>query len=325
MILKIYKKTFAIIGIMAIMISSFFLIKPQKANATVPVYDSAAVTELTTMNTYLKTINTQTMQIQNNTGDGIGSVYKEMKAIRKKEVGMLSSETTGLSWDWVAYTAAGVALKAVTDSIVQWINNGFEGQPGFITDFDKYLQDALDQASGQFFKQFLSPSMQNAICSPFRAQLNLGLKTKSTFQQRMTCTLSSVMKNATDLSEGVRGGGWNTWLSVTANPQNNPYGAFITSVDEMFVGQALAKEQAKTESIFNAGFLSMKECAEYSTADAWTGKKTCIKYKSTSPGKWVESTLSQATGVDMQRLAVADEIDEILSALISQLLKSLLK
>ena len=63
---------------------------------------------------------------------------------------------------------------------------------------------------------------------------------------------------------------------------------------------------------------------EYSYDD-WTGTKTCIKWTTTSPGKWVSDTLTQATGVDMQRLAVADEINEILSALISQLLTGILK
>ena len=57
----------------------------------------------------------------------------------------------------------------------------------------------------------------------------------------------------------------------------------------------------------------------------WTGEKTCISWTTTSPGKWVSDTLSQATGIDMQRLAMADELNEILSALISQLLTGILQ
>ncbi len=162
MIFRNYQKTFAIIGIVAIMIPAFFLAMPRKANATVPVIDAAAIAVLEMMEVELAAIEVST--------------------------DIIATETTSLvtkeyTLDLIAYTVAGVALRAVTDSIVEWINNGFEGNPGFITDFDQYLQDALDQATGKFFKEFLSTEMQSLICSPFRAQLNLGLKTKNSFQQ----------------------------------------------------------------------------------------------------------------------------------------------
>jgi len=326
MIFRNYQKTFVAIGIVAIIIPLFFLAMPQKARATVPVIDSAAIAEITTANGILGAIEVTSADTAYNTGE-YGGIQRELKALRKKEVGMLAPEVPGLSWDWVAYTAAGVALHAVTDSIVEWINNGFEGQPGFITDPEAFFTDAADQATGRFMKEFLSPEVYNFICSPFRIDLLLGLKRTNTYAERMRCTLSTVLANAqngVEFGTGLRNGDWGDWMSATLSVQNNPGGAILISLDEMLGRQANARGTAKTESIFNAGFLSMKKCVEYYD-NQWTGEHKCIKWTATSPGKWVSDTLGQATGIDMQRLAVADEINEILSALITQLLKGILQ
>ncbi len=337
MIFRNHQKTFGIAAIIVILFITLFSAIPQKANATVPVQGEEAENSLSSIDSNIQTIQKDTATIKDNTGDKKSTIFKEMQAIRKKTVNGGSSPgyTVGdlTSWDSIAYIAAGVVLNAVTKGVVNWIKNGFEGQPGFITNYDQYLKEAFDQASGVFFKEFLSSGMQNAICSPFRAQLNLALKTQTTFQQKMTCTLSSVMKNATNLSQGIREGGWDTWLSVTMNPQNNPYGALEIASQQLDATRAQGTTKAQTESIFNKGFLSQKECVEETCEikgiDA-NGKeycisKKCVNYTTTSPGSWVESQLSTATGIDMHRLAVADSINEILSALISQLLKGLLK
>lgn len=145
----------------------------------------------------------------------------------------------------------------------------------------------------------------------------------------MTCTLSSVIKNATDFSNNLRGGDWGQWMSISLNPQNDPNMALLTSLDELSYQQAKAKEKAKTESIFNSGFLGMKKCVEY-YADEWTGpgptgKGQCVRYENTSPGKWVSDELSSATGIEFQRLGLADDLNKVLSALIFQLFSQLSK
>ncbi len=324
MIFRNYQKMFALIGIAAIMIPAFFLSKPRKANATVPVNDAAANTELGIIEGVLDDIAFETTYISEELSS-VGSVGEPLLSLRKKEVGMIAG-VPGLSWDNIAYIAAGVALDAATDSIVTWIRNGFQGQPGFITDPEAFLTDAADQATGAFFKEFLSPEVYNFICSPFRIDLQIGLKSTNTYAQRMRCTLSTVLANAqngVEFGSSIRNGDWGDWMSATLSMQNNPGGALLMSLDELSYRQDHARDTAKTESIFNAGFLSMKECVE-EYADEWTGETICVKYTATSPGKWVSDTLSQATGIDMQRLGVADEIDEILTALITELLKSVL-
>ncbi len=289
------KRILAIIGLTVILFS-FLLISPQKAKAMVPTIDAAAITELTAANTLLGTISFET--------------------------GSLVSKEFGL--DMIAYTAAKTLLHALTQSVVQWIKSGFQGDPLFITNMDQYLRDAADQGTGRFFKEFFSPAVQNAICRPFRMQINFGLPRGRSYNQRFQCTLSTVMQNAENFGKSLNEGSWQDWMSVALTPQNDPHTVLLTSVDALFAEQDRTRANAQTESMFNSGFLSMKKCVE-EYADEWTGGAICTRYENTTPGAWISDQLSSATGIDFQELALADELNEIVSALISQLISTTLQ
>lgn len=319
MIFRNYQKTFATIGIVAIMIPVFFLAKPQKANALVPVIDAAAIAAIEAA--AVETIASDwellgPSAVPYSAGDNL-------LQLRLKEVGV-GVGPASFGWDSLAYAIAKQVLHALSQSIVQWINSGFEGDPLFITNFEDFMKDQADQATGRFMKEFLSPEVYNAICSPWRSQLHIALLYKSTYGERMRCTLNTVIKNATDFSDSLREDGWKNWMSVSMNPQNDPHLALLMTLDEFSVRIGTAEKNAQTESIFNQGFLTTKKCVEYYD-NQWTGEFKCTKYENTSPGKWVGDTLSQATGIDFQQLALADELNEIIAALINQLLTGILR
>jgi len=295
MFLKDYKKTLVAIGITAILLPVLFLARPKKAEAVVPVLDAAVA-----------------------------------KSTAATAVSTGSLVTKEFALDTVAYTIAKTILRALTQSVVSWIQSGFEGQPGFISNFEDFLKDAGDQATNQFLKEFLNPEVYNSICSPFRSQLRIaiqGAQYYGGYGQQMSCTLSSAIQNTTDFSNSLREGGengWKNWLSVSLNPQNDPHMALLMTLDELSSRKTAAQGNAQTESIFNQGFLGLKKCAEYYD-NQWTGEFKCTKYETISPGKWVSDTLSEATGIDFQQLALADEINEIIAALINQLLTGILQ
>ncbi len=312
---------------MLVILPSSFLIAPKKAEAVVPVIDAALIALFGEYNVAWTTWAAQnkltTDAVAWNTGN---QVNKNIGPIGLGPMGLpispIGAATSILSWDSIAYMSGKVLLSALTNSVIDWINSGFEGNPLFITDFGMYMQDAADQATGQFFKEFLSPEVYNAICSPFRAQLHLALKSRYTYAYRMRCTLSTVIGNTTDFSNSLRGGDWGQWMSISLNPQNDPNMALLASLDELSARQSAAVNRAQTESIFNAGFLGMKKCVEYYT-DEWTGGQMCIRYENTSPGKWVSDELSSATGIEFQRLGLADDLNKILASLIFQLFSQL--
>ena len=94
------------------------------------------------------------------------------------------------------------------------------------------------------------------------------------------------------------------------------------------------KEQREREVTFDIrhnflagqGFIGLKKCApgaelgELHPQNPTPGTKYCTKYVTVTPGKVVEDQLSQALNTDLQKLGVADEINEILVEVFNQLL-----
>ena len=173
MIFRNYQKTFAIIGIIAIMIPVFFLAKPQKANAIVPVIDAAAIAAVeAAAAAQIAAIEAAQAAQEISDWDLFGpsavpmSAGDDLRQLRMKDVGV-GIGPASFSWDALAYAIAGTVLKSITNSIVKWIKSGFQGQPGFIQDPEAFFADAADQATGRFMKEFLSPEVYNAICHLF--------------------------------------------------------------------------------------------------------------------------------------------------------------
>ena len=46
--------------------------------------------------------------------------------------------------DAIAWTVAKTAVQSLTQSIVNWINSGFEGSPAFVTDLENNLGNLSD-------------------------------------------------------------------------------------------------------------------------------------------------------------------------------------
>jgi hypothetical protein len=85
---------------------------------------------------------------------------------------------------WVAENAYNLAIKAakaalkvlmhqilaqVTNSIIKWIQSDFQGQPGFITDWQSYLKKASNAAAGRFLNTLAGVN----LCSAFKPKIRL--------------------------------------------------------------------------------------------------------------------------------------------------------
>ncbi len=332
-----YKKTFAGLGILLILIPSVFFAIPKKAEAIVPVIDVALIAAME------EAINQQTIEIiasdweLNGPTAIYGTAGDHLRQLRIKETGPMAAVAPGLSMDGIAYAAAQILLQAMTQSTIAWIRGGFQdGGPGFITNYGDFFLDAADQATGLFMKEFLSPEVYNTICTPFRLQLKLALSigSRNRYTNRMSCTVGAVLKNAEDFYTSLDQGSWDDWITVTGNPQNNFGGSLLLSMGELYSARVRTQNNARTESQANAGFLSMKKCVEmtcemwgtnYETGGEYCVSEKCIGYETTSPGKWVQTQLSDATGIDFQRLNLADELNEIIMAIVGQLISMTLR
>jgi len=261
--------------------------------------------------TFVFTLPVSTMAI-----DIIPPIPVSDSALRDKEAGvtMFGFTVPGLTWDLVAITIAKLALEQILNATTDWINNGFEGNPAYVTDPLQFFTKIADNIAGEF----IAGSELGFLCSPFQAKIRIALQRYHTQRKRFQCTLTNVVANIEDFYNDFSQGGWDAWFVMTQNDVNNPYGAFLEAQLELneLIASTLGIENQRLS--WDSGFLGWSECIREDDAGE------CIERGPTkTPGKVIESQLENVLGSGVRQLELADEFDELVAALFSQLLKQI--
>lgn len=209
--------------------------------------------------------------------------------------------------DGIVWFLINLILEEMIKSVTRWVASGFKGSPAFITDLQGFLLDIADKVAGDF----IYGSSLSFLCSPFKLniQLALDMQYEKSRKYKAKCTLSGVVGNVSNFMEGnFKDGGWNQWFKMTQIPGNNQYGALM----EAQVGLSATIRNSKGEEVklldFGKGFLSLKD-----------DDGNII-----TPGTAIEATLNESLSIPAERLTIADEIDELVGTLFSQLVKTVL-
>lgn len=239
-------------------------------------------------------------------------VSQNTKALKQKE---------GCA-DAIAYSIAKSLIAAMTRSIVDWINNGFDGDPLFVTDPQGFFRDVLDQATGIFFIEL----GQTQICEPLRAPIIKLLFTAPYFD-RVQCTLSTVIQNVEDFSLDFRNGGWSAWIQIN-EPQNNIYGLAYLTADELQRQRAERERNARDEINQGQGYIGFKKCLEYVTDIDEFGEEVstdiCKRETTLTPGQVVAAQMNFVATTPGRQAELVDEINESVALIFDTLLKKLL-
>jgi len=288
--------------------------------------------------------------------------------VRYNTLAMLSSTlgvTGGVAqkesiWDDIGYFIARLLIRQISQSIVDWINSGFQGNPSFIDDFGKFMTNSVDRVIGEF----IFASDLKFLCDPFETniRINLGLG-YSPFKDKINCTLSEILQNVDgsitnaykDFTNGnfINGGGWDSWINIMTQPQNNQVGAMVIAQADLDIRIGDIQIAKKEEMNWSGGLLSMKTCSrttkdangnivsnEAYQGDAYynplatgstpgdTSTTSTARYsgetytgstqdtcKVVTPGVWITGTGNKVLGMDLDALGVADEFNEIVGAL----------
>lgn len=256
---------------------------------------------------------------------------------------------------------AEMLLQQMTSSIVNWINSGFEGSPSFIQNPGAFFLDIADQATGAFISKDLAD-----LCSPFSIDIRLALsfKYRPYVQKRYACTLSTIIANSKNAVENAsingftagdfKQGGWPAFISLTTEPQNNVFGAYIQADTDLSWRVASKQNQQRQELNQGRGFLSWKKCrevgetvglnneSETAYVDHELGdnsdpnriennqpvehvaqtKEVC---EVQTPGSAIAGVLQKQLDIPVEKLGLADEIGEIVNALFAQLATQVLQ
>ena len=165
--------------------------------------------------------------------------------------------------DPIAYGIAKMIIKQLTAQTVNWINSGFKGNPAFVTDPNSFFLDVGDKMAAQV----LSNTSLSRLCTPFRAQVRLSIaKNYLTESNRMgSCTLGQIENNFDNFTNNFSSGGWDAFFSVTQNSQNNPYGSYMNTKNQLNVDVAAVGQKYQKQLEQGNGFLSFEKCKPGST------------------------------------------------------------
>ncbi|MCA9367443.1 hypothetical protein KC887_04260 [Candidatus Kaiserbacteria bacterium] len=264
---------------------------------------------------------TETTQIMNNV---------ELAGINVTS--LATSVSTGSLWlkenvlDGIGWFIAKQIVSSMVQSIINWINSGFQGSPAFVTDLKGFLLNVADQAIGQYISDL--GGIGSFICSPFRldAQISVSMSYAQARanggdgQPAPTCTLTGIINNIQSFIGGnFSSGGWDDWIDITTQPETyTPFGAVMSA--EIGAHAKLINAQGEEVKLldFGDGFLSQKVCQSVS---GFTGSQNCSIVK---PGKVISEQLNKALGAGQDALITADEINEVIAALLGQLAKTVM-
>lgn len=225
--------------------------------------------------------------------------------------------------DSIAYQVSAIALKKLTAKTVNWINNGFKGNPGYVQNPKQFFLDIGDETVSHFLSQ---PGVNN-ICAPFSAQVRLALVTNYLAENdpsNYSCTLSILRNNYQSFMNDFSQGGLDAWFELTQNSQNNPYGAYLEAQSNLSM-QIEANQQIQQKELdLSGGFLNLKRCPRGGSYTDTRGEVLCsVEEETVTPGVLINDQLSKSLGSSWERLNAADEFNEVITALLMQLIEQL--
>lgn len=236
--------------------------------------------------------------------------------------GSIAGSTGSLTWkecivDSLMWMLKEVVISSLTGSVIEWINSGFEGWPTFITDPKGFFTDLADIIAGEF----ITAGGLEFLCSPFQLDIQIALILKYFTPDRgadgiLSCRFTDIVNNVEDfLSGSFEDGGWPAFFNVALTMQNSAQGSFFYSDAAVKARIYSAQGQISQELEWGKGFLSIKCDVD---DDPATPDEIC------TPGTWIENQLNDYTNSSLERLEVADEIDEVLGALLQYLVREIM-
>lgn len=228
------------------------------------------------------------------------------------------------SLDALAFCIANELIHYITQSTIQWINSGFQGKPVFVENADAFFRDAADREAGNFIREIVGSATDNSIdvCQPFKVQLAVDSIQSYTRKYngvggRGQCTLSSIKNNYEGFMNSWSQGGLPGWFELIQKP-NNIYGARYLAQEELQRRVGQKQNTLTLELNWAKGYKSFKKCTVAKRPDG-----SCPEGKEVTmtPGQVIENSINERMGSAQRRLEIADEFDELVSALVNALVK----
>lgn len=248
-------------------------------------------------------------------GDGIRTVGQSI------QTGLMTSlNLKEFTLDAIAWGIAKRIVSGMVRSLTNWVKSGFQGSPSFLTNFGDFMLEVGDQ----LFSDVISGSELSFLCSPFQLQVK-GALTLSYGASRgrvnvPKCGINVVTQNINNFGKHVVAGGpivgWQDWLQVVSNDGNNVYGSYFRTEGSLSLALVGAKNKEVKLLDFGKGFFSTKKCQQVLDQKSPTQIEVKQHCTVTTPGETIAEGINKALGLGQDTLVSADEINELIDALI---------
>lgn len=215
----------------------------------------------------------------------------------------------------VARALAQAILLRMINSTTEWANTGFEGNPAYVTDPERFFTDIADDIAGEI----IGGSDLGYLCSPLEYPVRRALYDNYINrgggvnpEDRYQCTLSDVVANIEGFYDDFSQGGWQGWFSMTQNSSNNPYGAYLQAQSDLDERVAKRLELQREQLGWDDGFLSIGDCTRR------TSDGRCIQTGQTrTPGSVIAAQLNQVLPANLQRFINAQNLEDLVAAFVT--------
>ena len=229
--------------------------------------------------------------------------------------------------DTLAYVINQTLMEELSNETILAINTGGEnGNTSYVYNLDRYLSNKMDKTAIDFIKNSVK-----GLDSSFRADVQKALlksyKNSIDEKNNPQSTIENVDQVIEDLDKNWS---WTTYLEITTNPYNNPFGAYYESSGSLAQNVEGTKKIESQKLDQGSGFTNKEECEEIEVEDSTTENPsegyweptyhTETVCKTKTPGVTLWSSLTNTLDLGNKALTQVDEIEEVVGAIITQII-----
>ncbi len=208
-------------------------------------------------------------------------------------------------------------VSYLISSVVKWANQGFNGGSAFPANYNLHM---LEDISDPVTEQFLSGSAAQSIPQPFQRDVVTALAQKYSDTTRnagsgLECPLSATQLQACLAGDWNGCGGREGFNILSSYSSCNKIFAYRNAATKMNETISAAQTQEDKYLGYGSGVQSAKQ---NETIDLGDGTTVSVE-RVVTPGFLIAEQLKQIIGTGIRQTENADEIDEMISALMSNI------
>ena len=236
-----------------------------------------------------------------------GATFDQQKLLSYKECVL----------DGITNSMRETLISFIIKSVVRWTNQGFDGNPAYVTNLPLHL---LERISDPVAEQFITGGATQTIPAEFRRDVRTRLardyaqETRNS-EEDLRCDLSDKELSAFAAGDFKGSGGWAGLFKFSSRSGCNPLLSYYTAKNQLQQKIQSEVDREQTQLAWGNGFRSVEN-----TRDVPLGGNQVARVKRiVTPGFLIAEHLRQTIGTGLRQSENADEIDEVISALMSNI------